>query len=160
MNRKKAELWLSAMVDGELSPSRQRKLEAYLRESPDLADLREQWESMGTLLRNAEVEDAPTPEVAWSDVQRAIRLQKPGRVQHSVFGVRTLAAVAVGVLLVAGVLFFRTPSEGLTAAGPTEVEWVESDLPGAMSVVYQDEESGWTVIWVDVPEDEVNQDAG
>ena len=34
------------------------------------------------------------------------------------------------------------------AAVPAVVESVETDLPGAMTMVYQDKDTGLTVIWV------------
>ncbi len=43
------------------------------------------------------------------------------------------------------------PSSGrATASGraATEVEWVETSLPGATPMVYEDKESGFTVIWI------------
>ena len=39
-------------------------------------------------------------------------------------------------------------------SGGTEVEWVETNIPDAMAMVYEDAETGLTVIWVDVPNQE------
>ncbi len=35
-----------------------------------------------------------------------------------------------------------------------DVEWVETELAGATPMVYQDTETGWTVIWVLAPEED------
>ena len=42
-------------------------------------------------------------------------------------------------------------------AGANVVEFVATDIPDASTFVYTDEESGWTVVWVEsfdpIPED-------
>ena len=147
---KKLEQDLSRYLDGELPPERSDMLKHALAESDSLerahADMRE----IGDLLRAQGVPDGKPAEVAWSDVQRAIRLagaDDPGPAR--ILGSRlTWAAAIMSVGFVA--LGLAVLQSGVTrvAAAPVEVEWVDTEVPGATTMVYQDEETGLTVIWM------------
>ncbi len=158
MNRRKAEQWISRALDGELSPGRQARLARALENDPALADLRRKWASYRELLRAAIREPAQTPEAAWQDVRRAIRLEsgrKDAQPAEIRFGgrVKWASAMAVTMLLLLGGIYSiqyraRHETDRVAQSDRTIVEWVESDLPDAMSMVYEDEETGLTVIWV------------
>lgn len=158
MNRLKAEQWLSMALDGELSPRRRAKLDAYLAAHPELADLQKEWAAIGDRYREQTVEPAQTPEAAWQDVQRLIRLHKSTDTPQPQWRPRyvriQLAGLAVAALVI-GFGFWRLtqlppdiPFAAIAEADRTEVEWVETDLPDAMSMVYEDADTGLTVIWV------------
>lgn len=166
MNKERAEYWLSQALDGELSPRRQRRLEKALAKDPSLADLREQWLAIGLSCRAQTVEPPQTPEAAWQDVQRAIRLSADESRQPSpsCFGGVwrwSLSAAAV-LMLSVGIWWGSRPVDYPRAVIPlaerTQVEWVESDLPDAISMVYEDGDTGITVIWVMM--DDVQEDNG
>ncbi len=158
MNRLKAEQWLSMALDGELSPRRRAKLDAYLAAHPELADLQKEWVAIGNQYREQPVVQAQTPEAAWQDVQRMIRLRKSTAASQPQWRPRyvriQLAGVAVAALVIAFGFWRITqippdaPFARIAEADRTEVEWVETDLPDAMSMVYEDADTGLTVIWV------------
>ncbi len=160
MNRKKAEQWLSMALDGELSARRRARLDAYLAAHPELDDLRNDWQAIGDRYRAAMPPCPQTPEAAWHDVRRAIRVQ--GDLPHGEIvtfqgRMKWAGALAAAFLVMMGAwLLVQSPDPGrvgtIAAADRTEVEWVETDLPDAMSMVYEDAETGLTVIWVLVHE--------
>lgn len=160
MKRKTAERWLSMAMDGELSARRRAKLDAYLAADPSLAELRNEWVSIGDRYRTATVAPEQTPEAAWQDVRRAIRLQgETPRGERIALQSRMkwAGAVAAALLVMMGArMLLRAPDPSVwgavAAADRTEVEWVETDLPDAMSMVYEDADTGLTVIWVLVHE--------
>jgi len=169
MNREKAERWLSMALDGELSERRREKLEAYLAADPSLADLRNEWVSIGDRYRAVAAEPAQTPEAAWQDVRRAIRLQgeQPrGELIAFQHRLKWVGAMAAAFLIITGSwMMWRSPDPAgwgtIAAADRTEVEWVETDLPDAMSMVYEDADTGLTIIWVLVHENgEEDEHAG
>jgi hypothetical protein len=97
-------------------------------------------------------------EAAWQDVQRAIRLQEKAPIPAGYGGSWRWASLTIA-LIVAAFIGWRWPAAPappggmpIAAADRTIVEWVETDLPDAMSMVYEDEETGLTVIWLLVQE--------
>ena len=62
------------------------------------------------------------------------------------------AAAAVAFIGTVTWLGLRTPAQG--EFEPNIVEFVSSDIPDSSTYVYSDEESGWTVVWVDTDPDE------
>ena len=164
MNRKKAEKWLSLAYDGELSARRREKLGAHLARHPELVGLQQEWAVIGREFRQRIPQSRKTPEAAWQDVRRTVRLaagRRRGAAAESsahVQGRLRWAGALVGLLLVASVgwMWLRSPSPQSVAVARsdrTEVEWVETDLPDGMSMVYEDNETGLTVIWVSVDEE-------
>lgn len=157
MNRIKAQKWLSCALDGELSASRRRRLDAWLAEHPDMVALREDWTKLGVRMRNERPVSGQTPEAAWQDVRRAIRMPGQPVAMPSDQKAWRLgwAAACAAVLFVVSAAWWgiQAPSPAPVArADRTTVEWVETDLPGAMSMVFEDETTGLTVIWVLVQE--------
>ena len=154
MNCQTAQKWISAAMDGELSSRRGARLEQHLRGCDDCRRLREAWGGYGARMKSS-VPPAPSPEQAWVDIRRAIRVARPEPVGegYAVAWPRLRWVAVPVVLLLAAVatpLVFRRPlSPPVAAANPrTEVEMVETSLPGAMMMVYEDQESGMTMIWV------------
>lgn len=169
MNRQKAERWLSMALDDELSPRRRAKLDAWLAAHPELADLGKEWAAIGDRSRARVTAPPQTPEAAWQDVRRAIRLQadQPHGEETALQGrMKWAGAFAAACLVVmGGWLWVRAPDPAavgaIADADRTEVEWVETDLPDAMSMVYEDADTGLTVIWVVVHENgEEDEHAG
>lgn len=153
MNCRKALHYLSLDRDGELDAGRRGRLEHHLAQCASCRAARDAWAGIGEQLRGRPVEPGPTPEAAWADVRRAIRDQAPAREDaRAPVALPWLrwAAVAAGIVILAGgvVMYRMAGSGGAPAAGMTQVEWVETGLPGAAPMVYEDAESGLTVIWV------------
>lgn len=154
MNSRKAEYWLSLAMDGELSPRRQAKLNAYLTLHPELEQLRRDWEEAGQRLRQIPVVTPQTPAAAWQDVQRAIRMETPAVSAAPIHRWGWAGAVLAGILVLAGagLLLIGSPSGQvlgpIALADRTQVEWIETDVPDAMSMVFEDASTGLTVIWV------------
>jgi anti-sigma factor RsiW len=157
MNCKKARQWISRDLDGELDARRKAGLAVHLEGCPACRGIRESWGRVGIRLREAPAVPAQTPEAAWADVRRSIR-KASDRASAPGLWVPVPAmrwAVVAAVVLVMGlfalrVLPWRGPArsaERLPAEG-TKVEMVETDLPGAAPMVYEDAGTGLTVIWV------------
>ena len=154
MKREQLEEWLSRDLDGELDAATRARLERALAEDPDLAARAESWRRIGRELRELPVPGRPTPEAMWQDVRRAIRVaESDERDQRSVFGWRMIWAAAAVVLLLGvpvGIRLAGRPGVRVAAASvpAVQVEYVETDLPGASTLVYQDEETGCALVWV------------
>ena len=157
MNCHKAEELLSRALDGEVSAEERVALDAHVASCANCRALREEWSQYSAILRDQKIEPAQTAEALWADVQRAIRLQgeQPAGDALPVFGwrLRWAGVMIVAVLLgmsAFGLWRLRQPGPETAQADErsVEVEFVETDVPGASPMVYQDEESGWTVIWV------------
>lgn len=152
MNAKKALEWLSRDLDGELRPARRRRLEAYLGAHPELRAEVAAWRDAGAALRGGQAPGGQTPEAAWNDVRRSLRLEGTPAVhaERRSWGVMPrvwAGALAAGVLIVAGIwsLVRLGPHAALPRA---DVEMVETDLSDATLMIYTDAETRSVVIWV------------
>lgn len=154
MNCEKAQKWISLEMDGELSPRRMARLQAHLEMCPGCRQTRDEWTSVGIRMRDRQIPVLKTPEAAWADVRRAIRSDEEERFEAEeswVIGapLRWAAAALLVMILGSGLfLNLQKGGRGMARAGGTEVEFVETGLPDATPMVYEDSESGWTVIWV------------
>ena len=183
MNCNKAEKWLSQALDGELPEARLLELRRHVEQCAACRRLEQEWQACRGLAQETAAAPAQTPEAAWADVRRSIRLQTPARqpaVFTTVFNWRIQAASAILMLCVLGVgLFLMNRSSPLQQAavapavmanasvaqqaGPapaTVVEMVETSLPDATPMVYEDSSSGMMVIWVMVNGDKEKKHVG
>ncbi len=156
MNREHLEELLSRDLDGDLSPAEQATLRAAEAADPTLVELRMAWQRVGQSLHDLPAPGVPDPGVAWQDVRRAIRLAaaeqpmpRPGFGWRLAWSGGALSAALV-LFVLAGRWWPAAAPAGVAQAAlrDVEVEYVESDLPGGSPMVYQDEESGWTIVWV------------
>lgn len=157
MNRELAMTLISRAMDGEL-PERQRaELEAWLAAHPEDRELAEQWKRIGALAREASVAlPVPDEALAWQDIRRAIRTAAPEAESSPFFRWRLawaagMVATVCALLLAGSVWNGRRTAQMLAkldAGGPAQIEWAETDVPGASTMVYQDEDSGVTVVWL------------
>ena len=102
--------------------------------------------------------DIPTPpsEVMLARVQAGIKDLAPDEAQGNILTLHPRLAMAAGLLLLlgAGLWGLRSGSGGgsvsefvgASDAGP--VLWVETHVPDSSAVVYEDEQTGITVIWM------------
>lgn len=154
MNCEKAQKWISLAMDGELSPRRAARLQAHLATCSGCRKTRDEWASVGVQMRERQIPVVKSPEAAWADVRRAIRNDQEERHEEEeawVVGATLRWAGAALLIMILGSGIFLTFQKGpveVARAGGTEVEFVETGLPDATPMVYEDSESGWTVIWV------------
>lgn len=159
MNRELAETYISRALDGEL-PERQRaELEAWLAAHPEDHALAEAWKDIGQLARVAAASvPVPDEELAWQDIRRTIHQGEPAGDAEPVrfFQWRLswgIAMVALAFMVVGawGIRRGQMEAAALAKAGspvPAHIEWAETEVPGASTMVYQDEDSGLAVVWV------------
>ena len=156
MKSNRREKLLSRYLDGDISRAGARKVETWMEEDDSLRKTREEYEALGDLLRQGgAVDECPSAERMWQDVRRSIRNLEPdaGPAQPAVFGSRVRWATAMVMVLFAAlgawvVLRAPEPGSGMDRVEAAEVEWVETDLPGASTMVYRDADTEMTVIWL------------
>lgn len=155
MKCEKAREWMSREFDDALDERRIERLNEHLAVCADCRDMREKWLKLRSAWRSQQPAEIPSAEAIWADVRRAIRSTKPADLREPsewwvALGLpRVLTAIAVfGLLLAVGLyhVWRQQPAQAATMA--TVVEFVETELPNAAPMVYQDNETGWTVIWV------------
>jgi predicted anti-sigma-YlaC factor YlaD len=151
MNCEKAQKWISLDRDGELSPRRMDRLHAHLDTCSMCRKVRNEWESVGVQMRKRHVPVMQSPEAMWVDVRRAIRQDQEEREETErawVLGAPwRWAAMTLLVMILSCGLFIHFQKRTMRG-GATQVEFVETGLPDATPMVYEDAESGWTVIWI------------
>ncbi len=168
MNCRRAQQWIGLRHDDRLEPARVQHLAAHLAGCAACREFAAQVGAVGAQLRAQAVPAGPTPEAAWVAVQRAIRLaDQPKAPAASWWGVgpwvrwASAAALAVAVAIGGLVRYGGGPagvvSEApMVAAAPvqaTEVVSVTTELAGASIMVYEDYDTGATVVWVEPAED-------
>ncbi|OGV47274.1 MAG: hypothetical protein A2X46_18200 [Lentisphaerae bacterium GWF2_57_35] len=179
MNCKKAEQALSMAMDGELPEKQKQQLQAHLSDCAPCRQMEQELNACRVMLRGQIAQPEQTPEAAWADVRRAIRLQSPAKESVAapmVFNWRIQAASVIVMLAVIGVgvlLLSRAGKQGADTASvvpqestvslgtqhTTDVEMVETSLADATPMVYEDAASGMTVIWVMTNGDKETKDA-
>ncbi len=149
-----AQMMMSRLMDGELSADDADRLHQYLEANPDAID----WmESSQVIAESAGPPVSIDSQSTWEGVQKAINEDsgneaKPSNLIKFPSFIRVLG-VAAAIALVASIVWKNVPSSEpeITeryAASQSVVEFVDTDIPDASPVVYTDEISGWTVVWV------------
>jgi anti-sigma factor RsiW len=141
---------LQAWFDGEVSAAECAEIEALLEADPEARTF------VGGLTRTREVLGGSHAtkgdvEAAWNRVEARITRMDEGS-SSRVLKFPQLIAVAAAVVVVGMMLWlpFRFAGQGGEAGDGLEstVMMVETDLENATPVVYIDQPSGWTVVWV------------
>lgn len=142
---------LQAYHDGELDASTREQIQAQLKTSPTA---RKYLQQLQTLTQTLQQPNTPTPdtEQAWAQIQP--RLTTDNQPSKTIPFPKILQTAAA-ILLFAAISWFsyntlQPPTQNTHPA--EEYLLVETELEGASSIVYVDEESGWTVVWVNEPE--------
>lgn len=154
MKCEKAKKWISLEMDGELLPRRANRLHAHFDTCLICQRTRNEWTSIGVRLRERHAPMMWTPDAAWAEVRRAIYNDQEKRKELGeapVLGAPLRWAVAALLIMIFGFgsfLTFQKSPIGISQTRATQVEFVETGLPDATPMVYEDTESGWTVIWV------------
>lgn len=149
----RAQLLMSRLIDGELSPSDAGALDAYLQANPDATDWMENLDTLRSL--GGEPTAAPERNAALAQISEQVHRETEGsrsagklaRFPAFFAPLASAAAVAlVGGLVWIGLQTGPAPSQH---PEPAVVEFVTTDIPDASTFIYSDEESGWTVVWVE-----------
>jgi hypothetical protein len=94
---------------------------------------------------------------SWGKIQTAISEDTGGKGASSKLilfpPLFRVLGIAAAIALVASIVWKNLPSTQLKvteryAASQSVVEFVDTDIPDVSPVVYTDEISGWTVVWV------------
>ncbi len=147
-----AQLLMSQLLDGELDASDAGLLEAYLEEHPEAQD----WMESLDLVSNARVGSISPHQRAASisSIQQAINADEApnsnGRGKLISFPalMRPMAAAAA-IAIVGTASWLGLRSDAVVHNEPNVVEFVATDIPDASTYIYPDEETGWTVVWVE-----------
>ena len=145
---------MSQLLDGELSPDDADRLHTFLNGNPEAMD----WMESNQLIHDSE---NATPiidvESAWQDIESNLESRNPaskktGKFLHFPVLFQALG-YAAGLTLFASLLwtsFIGSPDANTEryAASESVVEYVDTEIPDASPIVYTDEASGWTVVWV------------
>jgi anti-sigma factor RsiW len=147
---------LAAWFDGELDPAGREQVQSLIDRDPEarayVDDLRRTREA----LKSAHtVSTEVIPE--WS--QFAKRLDSPQGRSAKVLTFPRMILTAAAVMVLGMAVWWPLRQAGMDSSTTTEemlvqrVELVETDLVGATPIVYLDQPSGWTVVWVVEPDD-------
>ena len=148
----KTELLLNAYLDGELGPEETARAERLLAEDAAAGEYLKSLRGLRRKLDGAHVRPSSN-QPSWASVARRLESGNPaaGSVSRLLYSLTT-GAVA---LILMGLIFWMPPSADPPLQGPRPIEeWsgvvemVETDLENATPVVYLDEPSGWTVVWI------------
>lgn len=154
LSESEAQLMMSRLMDGELSPQDAERLHTFLEGNPDAID----WMESNQILSESAQSTAPVnPPSMWEEIRAAIKEEteientSPKLIRFPLL--LPLLGAAAAVALVASLIWTNLPksSSEMTeryAASQSVVEYIETDIPDASPVVYTDEISGWTVVWV------------
>lgn len=152
---KELEYRIQAWLDGELSGKAAAEVVELLDADPALQAHAEALRRIRQALGSAHLAD-PSVEAAWDAVQA--RLDQPAPSYGSRMVRFPMALGAVAALLLLSLLIY-TPQKDGDGTSPEEpgldsaVYLVETDLENATPIVYIDQPSGWTVVWVAEQED-------
>lgn len=140
---------LEAWFDGECSPKEVSAIEELLQDDPEARAYVEQLEQAREALRGAHVANIDGDAV-WESFRE--RLDEAGHKRSAkVLSFPQLLATAAAVMLVGMGIWFPLREMGRVDESlslENTVYSVETELEGATPIVYIDEPSGWTVVWV------------
>lgn len=155
MNCRRSQRWLSEELDGALKARRARALAEHLKTCPACRAFQERCLLLRSLTREAVPAPKLSAEAMWAEVRRRIHAESATvaedlRWKWNVW-IPVAAAASLFAMVFCGAVALWRAWESWSGATPmrrAQVEWVETSLPGATPMVYQDEETGWVVIWV------------
>lgn len=149
-----ARLLMSCLMDGELPADDADRLYQFLEANPDAIDWMESNHAIADSNKGSECAESNT---SWGKIQTAISKDTGGKIASSKLiqfpALFRVLGIAAAIALVASIVWKNLPStqKEVTeryAASQSVVEFVDTDIPDVSPVVYTDEISGWTVVWV------------
>jgi negative regulator of sigma E activity len=154
LTESEARLLMSCLMDGELPANDADRLYQFLEANPDAIDWMESNQAIADSNRAVEYVDSHT---SWGKIRTAISEETRGEEASSNLikfpPLFRILGIAAAIALVASIVWKNLPSTQLEvteryAASQSVVEFVDTDIPDVSPVVYTDEISGWTVVWV------------
>lgn len=152
---------IAAWLDDELEPEAAIAVEEALRRDPEARAYADQLRSLRSDLARAV--PASSTAAAWGEFRRRQLDAEKGIVP--MLGIPRLLTISAAILIfgMGSWLALRNFSISQSGGDVRADEWaasdpasavqlLETDIEGASPVVYIDEPSGWTVVWVMVPE--------
>jgi len=136
---------IEAWFDGEASPEDSAKTVELLKSDSEAKAYLETLKSVRKSLKDSYPES--TSPVSWAEVYDSVESTEHRKV---VSFPRIVSAVAA-ILVLGMALWYPMRQAGREVPAmsfTSSVEMVETDLEGATPVVYLDQPSGWTVVWV------------
>lgn len=157
---------ISRAIDSELSPHERQQLETLRERNPQpVEDLETAYLRTGDLAREDAPAKTPDPQEAWFEIRRTMRQAEPApaRARRSPnLARRTALSFAVILVMIGGIYIAASQRlwtwyEQTVQSGPVSVSRVfsvETAIKGATTMIFEDEEVGLTVVWIDTPEEE------
>lgn len=144
------EMRLAKWFDGEADPVEAREVEKLLESNAEARAALSELRRMRDAMAYSHTDPSRVPQ--WSQLDRQLE-KETERKASAVLGFPRMAGLTAIIVLsgMAVWLPFRNAGEaGLDQDNPLvdRVESVETDLEGATPVVYLDQPSGWTVVWI------------
>lgn len=146
---------MSRLMDGELSPEDADRLHDYLEDHPEAIDWMESSQVLSESIKSTVETDSRS---AWENIRDAIGEDRENETPPPANTIRfpslfRMLGAAAAVVLVGSLIWnhlnrSETEITERYAASQSIVEFVDTDIPDASPVVYTDEISGWTVVWV------------
>lgn len=143
---------MSLLHDGELSSDGAERLNEFLERNPDAID----WlENLETVSGTEQVLPSPTQRAeSLSFIQNEISAEEEvpaggGNILLKFPSLFRPIAAAAAVAVIGTITWLGLRPSATVDFEPNIVEFVASDIPDSSTYVYSDEESGWTVVWVD-----------
>jgi len=154
LTESEAQLLMSCLMDGELPADDADRLYQFLEANPDAIDWMESNQAIADSNRAVEYAD---PQTSWEKIRTAFSKDTGDKGASSKLiqfpPLFRVLGIAAAIALVASIVWKNLPSTQLEvteryAASQSVVEFVDTDIPDVSPVVYTDEISGWTVVWV------------
>jgi len=154
LTESEAQLLMSCLMDGELPADDADRLYQFLEANPDAIDWMESNQAIADSNRAVEYAD---PQTSWEKIRTAISKDTGDKGASSKLiqfpPLFRVLGIAAAIALVASIVWKNLPSTQMEvteryAASQSVVEFVDTDIPDVSPVVYTDEISGWTVVWV------------
>ena len=148
---------IEAWLDGELDAAAAAELSALLDSDPQARAYVDQLRKLRVDLRE-EASLSVSAAAAWAEFRQREAALAPDR-PSSLFGIPRLLGACAAILAIGMGRWLALRDAGAPGQHKASMEelansvqLLETDIEGASPVVYIDEPSGWTVVWVMVPE--------
>jgi predicted anti-sigma-YlaC factor YlaD len=151
MNCKQAQEWISRSMDGDLCTADQEVIEKHLIQCPSCRQIQDHWMAAAQLLKQTAHVKIPDAEETWEEIRSQLDQHETvsrGNLLPFPSIIRWASAAAAVIAISLGVRFVVQEPSLETYAFHNEVEFVETDIPNSSPVVYVDDESGWTIVWI------------